>query len=189
MTWNRFVLPILLGGIAVASAIAQTTTLPPDRQKNSTHGNGTVMGGPPMPPVRNPNATGIPGTRSTGGGTNRREPCWKVAGVSQSAMEERRTLSQQTRQEVEAVCADAALSPAQRQTRIRELHQQEKQQLDGLISPAQREAMHACQEQRGGGEHGGGGMGGGGGEGPCGVRSAIGRHGLPSATGTVIPKD
>ena len=184
MTWNKFVLPALLGVIALASALAQTTTLPPERQKNSAHGNGTVMG---TPPLRTPSTTGIPGARSTGG-VNRREPCWKVAGVSQAAMEQRRTLSMQTRQEVEAVCADAALSAAQKQARIRELHQQEKQQIDGLISPAQREAMHVCQEERGGG--GGGGLGGGGGEGPCGVRSAVGRRRIiPSASGSAIPKD
>jgi hypothetical protein len=90
-------------------------------------------------------------------------------------MEQRRSLSMQTRQEVEAVCANASLSAAQKQQRIRDIRQQERLQMDALISPAQREAMHACQLQRGGGAHGGGGIGGHG-AGPCGTLSGLPKH-------------
>jgi len=41
--------------------------------------------------------------------------------------------------EVEAVCANHPFRLHQKQQHIREIHQQERLQLDGLISPAQRE--------------------------------------------------
>lgn len=180
MLWQRYVLPLLLAEIAFSSAmIAQTAAGTPPLRTPVGSGPGSVI----IP------GSGIPGTRTTSGGTNRREPCWQVAGVSKSAMEQRRVLSMQTRQEVEAVCADAALSAAQKQVRIREIHQQERQRIDGLISPAQREAMHACQEQRGGGGVGGGNPGGGLGEGPCGGRSAVAKRLIPPSSSGTIPKD
>jgi len=104
-------------------------------------------------------------------------------------MEQRRTISMQTRQEVEAVCADSALSAAQRQSRIHQIHEQERQQIDGLISPAQREAMHTCQAGRGGRAGGGGHLGGGTGGGPCGVRTAIGKHPTPLASEDADPEN
>jgi len=116
----------------------------------------------------------VPGARTSTGGTNRREPCWQVAGVPKSAMDQRRTISMETRQEVEAVCANASLSAIQKQQRIREIHQQERLQMEALISPVQRDAMHACQQERGGGTHGGGGnLIGGHGAGPCGTLTGL----------------
>lgn len=195
MSWKKLALLALLGVIASSWIVAQTSTLTPQRSKNLAQANRTATG---TPPVHSPSTSGGPGAVSIPGsgtpstrtstGTNRREPCWEVAGISKSAMEQRRAISMQSRQEVEAVCADAALSPAQKQTRIREIHQQERQQIDGLISPAQREAMHACQQERGGGMGGGNLVGGGGGEGPCGVRSAVPRNRIPPV-GATIPKD
>ncbi len=183
MSWNRYALPTLLAGIALSTALAQTpNSQPPARTKSSAQGNRTPLGTPPLrvPGASTGASTGIPGgtvpgTRPTTRGTtpaNRREPCWQVAGVSKSAMEQRRIIGQQTRQEVEAVCANASLSPAQKQERIRAIHQQERQQMEALISPQQREAMRACQQQRGGGAHlGGGHLGGGHGLGP--VRHSV----------------
>ena len=96
----------------------------------------------------------------------RQEPCWEVAGVAKSAIGQRRTITQQARREVEAVCANSSLSMQQKRQQIQQIHQRERQEIDAIITPAQREAMRACQEQRG---HGGGGHGGGGhGRGPCG---------------------
>jgi hypothetical protein len=192
MSWKWYVLPSFIAGIALSSApmfaLAQTTTTQvPAHTKTSTQG---TLSAQSTPPLRTPGTTGgsttikpggtvIPGTRTPGG--NRREPCWQVAGVSRSAMEQRRAISMQTRQEVEAVCANPSLSGAQKQQRIREIHQQERQQTEALISPAKREAMHACQQGRGAGG-GGGGLIGGHGEGPCGTRPAVGRRLNPSVT-------
>ena len=179
MSWNQYVLASLVVGTASLTVLAQTpSTQTPSRTNQASHA------GVRTPPLRVPGtsagrSTGIPGsnvpgTRTSTSGTNRREPCWQVAGVPKSAMEQRRTISMQTRQEVEAVCANASLSAAQRQQRIREIHQQERVQMEALISPAQREAMHVCQQQRGGGTHGGGGnLVGGHGAGPCGTLTGL----------------
>lgn len=112
----------------------------------------------PVPPVRG----GRPLPRR-----NRQEPCWQVAGISRSAMQEVRSIRQQARSEVEAVCANSSLSLQQKHQQIREIRQKEKQQVEGLISPAQQQSMRACQQERGTGGHGHGG-GGGHASGPCG---------------------
>lgn len=103
----------------------------------------------------------------------KKEPCWQVAGVSKAAMQERRALTRQTRQEVEAVCANSTLSLQQKRLQIQQIHQRERQQLDSIITPAQREAMRSCQASRGGGGHVGGGRGGG----PCELTG--GKNGRP----------
>jgi hypothetical protein len=175
MSWQRYVLPIAVAAIAFSTALAQTpSTLPPVRNPSST-----------------PGAT-LPGSHPTKRGTtatNHREPCWQVAGVSKSAMEQRHLIAQQTRQEVEAVCANSSLSAAQKQQRIREIHQQERQQTEALITPAQREAMHACQQSRGGGAHLGGGHLGGRGAGPCGSLPGLVNHESDSELEESPPKN
>jgi len=152
MSWHKCVFPVLLAGIVLSPALAQVRVpLPPQ----PAPGGGTTLppkkGGPP---------------------TQRREPCWEVAGISKTAMEQRQTLARQARQEVESVCANSSLSLSQERERIREIRQQEKQQADALITPQQREALRACQQSRGGGHGGGGHMGGGHGAGPCGEMPA-----------------
>jgi hypothetical protein len=118
----------------------------------------------------------LPNTRPrvTGRRTNatpRQEPCWQEAGISKAAMEQRRSIEQNTRAEIEAVCANSSLTPQQRREQMRDIRERSRQQIDALISPQQREALRACQQSRnkghiggGGGFHGGGGHG----EGPCG---------------------
>ncbi len=97
------------------------------------------------------------------------EPCWEVAGVSKSAIQQRRVVAQQARQEVEAVCANSSLSIQQKRQQIQQIRQRERQEIDAIITPAQQADMRSCQEQRNGG-HGGGHVGGGHG-GPCGEMS------------------
>ncbi len=111
----------------------------------------------PVPPVR----SGGPAPWK-----NRQEPCWQVAGISQSAMQQVRTTRQQARQEMEAVCANSSLSLQQKREQLREIRQKERQQVATLITPQQEQARRACQQERGMGGHAGGG--GGRGTGPCG---------------------
>jgi hypothetical protein len=97
----------------------------------------------------------------------RPEPCWQVAGVTKSALQQRRMIAQQARHEITAVCANSSLSVAQKRQQIQQIHRQERQQIDALITPAQQQTMRSCQEQRNP-SHGGGHAGGGHGGGPCG---------------------
>jgi hypothetical protein len=96
-------------------------------------------------------------------------PCWQVAGISQSAMQERRTVARQAHQEAEAVCANSSLSIQQKREQIKQIRERERQQIDVIIAPAQREAMRSCQQSRGAGHAGGRHLGGG--VGPCGEMS------------------
>jgi hypothetical protein len=142
MSWNKTVLSALLAGIILSAALVENATA--------------------QVPIRTGPSTGSrPTSRRP-----RQEPCWEVAGVSKAAIQQRRALAQQARQEVEAVCANSSLSIQQKRLQIQQIHERERQQIDAIITPAQREAMRSCQEGRGGG-HGGGHVGGGHG-GPCG---------------------
>lgn len=108
---------------------------------------------------------------STATGTTtrpRQEPCWQVAGISKSAMQQRREITQQTRQAVEAVCADSSLSAQQKREQIKQIRQREREQVEAIITPEQQEALRSCQRERStaqsgvnGGHHAGAG-------GPCG---------------------
>jgi hypothetical protein len=140
----RFVFSTLLASVLIRPALAQNPPVPAP----------PLRGAGVQPPLRN---------------HPRQEPCWQVAGVSKSAIEQVRIVRQQARQEIQALCANSSLSVQQRRQQIREIHQKEKQQVEGLISAPQQEAMRACRQQRGTGGHvGGRGHGGG----PCGEMPA-----------------
>src|SRR5260221_3161691 len=130
MPWNKSALTALLAGIILSAALAENAAAQaPIRARPST----------------------IPGTVRP----PRLEPSWEVAGLSKSPIRERRPIAQQTRQQVEAVCANSSLSARQRRQEIHRIHQQEQQQIEAIITPAQQAAMRSCQESRNGG-HGGG---------------------------------
>jgi len=110
-------------------------------------------------------------TPQSGGSGSRRSqgrPCWQQAGVSQSVMQQHRSLEQNTRAEMESVCADSSLSQQQKHQKIQQIHAQARQQMQGLMTPQQEEALKSCRAQRGegggeggreggrGGQHGGG---------------------------------
>jgi len=76
------------------------------------------------------------------------EPCWQVAGISKSAIDQRSMIGRETRQQVEAVCANTSLSPQQKQQEIKQIREREKQQMEGLITPEQQSALRTCQQER-----------------------------------------
>ena len=120
-------------------------------------------------------ATPMPGTSRSPSNNPRRarpEPCWMVAGISKAAMQQRRSIMLQTRQQMQSVCMNSSLSAQQKAAEIRQIREHERVELEGMITPAQHEAMRSCQAQRG---HHGGGIGHAGrghGIGPCGELSA-----------------
>jgi hypothetical protein len=107
-------------------------------------------------------------TRGSQGG--RQEPCWRVAGVSQQALQKHRQIEESTRSQVEAVCSNTSLSAQQKQQEIRQLHENAKKQMGSLVTPQQEEALRSCRESRGESHSGGVRRTGGGAasEGPCG---------------------
>jgi Spy/CpxP family protein refolding chaperone len=112
----------------------------------------------------------MPPVRQGQGGMGRRggPPCWKQAGISQSAMQQERQIQQNTRSQVEAVCANSSLSPQQKHEQIRQIHEQARRQMESIITPQQHQALESCRAQRGEGRNHMGGMRHGAGGGPCG---------------------
>jgi hypothetical protein len=82
-------------------------------------------------------------------GSGRAEPCWEVAGISKSAMEQRHAIALQAHGEVQTVCANSALSPEQKWEQIKQIRERERQEMEGLITPTQESALKACQQERG----------------------------------------
>jgi len=119
----------------------------------------TLLGGYPLAAQTASTPASPRGTTPT-----HQKPCWQQAGISQSAMQQRKQIEESTRSQVESVCSDSSLTPQQKQQKIHQLHQQAQKQLAGVMSSQQEAALKSCREGRGEGPHMGGGHGGG----PCG---------------------
>lgn len=142
---SSMVLILALALPLAAQRASRSAGTPPSTPTTST---------PPATPSSNPttpsassNTTQTTGT--TGTGSRRQEPCWKVAGVSPSAIQQRRSIEQNARSQVAAVCSDSSLTAQQRHAKIREIHEQAQQQMQGLIAPEQMEALKSCRASRG----------------------------------------
>ena len=90
-------------------------------------------------------ATQTPNAKST---TPKQPPCWQEAGISKATMEERRSIQERRRAEIEEVCSQTSLTDQEKMQRIREINQAAKQQLAGLITPEQEEKLKACNKGR-----------------------------------------
>jgi hypothetical protein len=76
-------------------------------------------------------------------------PCWQQAGIDKSVMEQRWALERDTRSQVEAVCSNSSLTPQQKHQQAREIRQQAKQKMEGLVTADQEKSLTACQQERG----------------------------------------
>ena len=82
--------------------------------------------------------------------TNQKQPsCAQEAGISQATIQQRRSIMENTRAQVEAVCAQS-ISDAEKLEKIREIRRAAKQQLDALITPEQLQKLQECQKARAG---------------------------------------
>jgi hypothetical protein len=122
--------------------------------------------------TRTPSSTPPATTSQTPAGTRRarRQPCWQQAGISRSALQQRRQIEENTRAQVEAVCGDSSLSPQQKEQKIRQLREEGRRQAEAILNPQQEQSLRACRQQRGEerGSHHARGAGGHTGAGPCG---------------------
>jgi len=92
---------------------------------------------------------GRPTAPGSGALPGKQEPCWKEAGISQPALQERRQIAEQTHSQVEAVCANSALTPKQKLQQIRQIREQAHAKMDKLVPPSQMEALKSCRAKRG----------------------------------------
>ncbi len=123
----------------------------------------------PVPPSTNSTATG------------RQQPCWQQAGVSRSALQQRRQVAEIMHQQIESVCANTSLTAQQRHQQIQQIREQAQSRMNGLVSQSQMESIRSCRAQRGhsaGIPHGSG-------MGPCGEMPT---HGSIGTSPTANPK-
>lgn len=142
------------------------SALPLSAQTRST------MGGSRSTTGGLPSTTGSPSTQP-----GRHQPCWRQAGVSQSAFQQHRSIEMRTRSEVQSVCSDSSLTPQQRAEKIRQIREQARAQQESLLTPQQAAAFRSCRQQRGEVGHPGAG-----GIGPCGGSTLpMGKRGTTTA--------
>jgi len=75
-------------------------------------------------------------------------PCYEVAGVSKAAVQERQNVARAANARVEAVCANASLTPQQRAQEIRQIREQQRAEMNAIVTPQQQEAINACNKAR-----------------------------------------
>lgn len=78
----------------------------------------------------------------------RRPLCWKEAGISPAAMNQRWKIQDSAKGKISAVCTNPALSPDQRRNKIGEINAQTEQEIAKIIPVKQLEAFKACQAEQ-----------------------------------------
>src|SRR6516164_1021503 len=95
-----------------------------------------------------PHSAQLPGKTVHPSPTPKQIPCYEVAGVSKAALDERRIVTQNANAQVEAVCANASLTPQQRAQEIRQIRQRQRAEMNTIVTPQQQEAINACNKAR-----------------------------------------
>ena len=99
--------------------------------------------------LRPPHSGQIPSTITSKPTTTQRPvPCYEVARVSKADIERRRSVTQAANAQVEAVCANASLTPQQRAQEISQIRKQESTEINSIITPQQQEAIKECNQAR-----------------------------------------
>ena len=100
------------------------------------------------PPAAGQAPTGtIPPTGKQSPGNPRQPSCAQEAGISQATLQQRRSIMENTRAQVEAVCAQP-ISDAEKMQKIREIRKAAREQMNGLISSEQLQKLEECQKSR-----------------------------------------
>ena len=99
--------------------------------------------------LRPPHSGQIPSTVTPKTTTTPQQvPCYEVAGVSKATIERRRSVTQAANAQVEAVCANASLTPQQRAQEISRIRKQQSIEINSIITPQQQEAIKECNQAR-----------------------------------------
>lgn len=86
-------------------------------------------------------------------------PCFKQAGVSDETWQKIMDIHKATHQQVVGICENTSLNTQQKRQQIRQAFQQTEQQVHGLLTPQQQDAVKQCRQERRSnrrGMHGGG---------------------------------
>lgn len=122
---------VSLPSFAQATGDAQQT--PPDAQQASPTDEGQPQENPPA-----------------AAGTKPRHPapCWRVAGISPAAVNQRWHLEDDAKIKISGVCSDPTLGPDQKLGKIHEINQQRDDAITKLIPEKQLSAFKSCQAER-----------------------------------------
>jgi hypothetical protein len=63
-------------------------------------------------------------------------------------MEQRKSIQESTRSQVQAVCNEANLTEQQKREKIRQIRRAAQEKVNAMISPAEREQLETCQRSR-----------------------------------------
>jgi ABC-type sugar transport system substrate-binding protein len=88
------------------------------------------------------------GSTPSGTSGGRHIACWKQVGISPAVMQQHRAIMEAAKSKVQTVCKDESLTPDQKKEQIHQIHQEAAQQSEGLIPPAQNEALKKCQTEQ-----------------------------------------
>lgn len=86
-------------------------------------------------------------------------PCFKQAGVSEDTWQKIRDIHKSARQQAIGICENTSLNPQQKREQLRDAFRQTEQQVHGLLTSQQQDALKQCRQERRGDRKGmGGGM-------------------------------
>ena len=94
----------------------------------------------------------VPGPAPIGKGNPAKpkgQSCAQQAGISKATMQERRSIMESTRAEVEAICAEP-ISDAEKLEKIREIRRAAKERMNALITSEELQKLEECQKARAG---------------------------------------
>jgi hypothetical protein len=100
------------------------------------------------PPTTSPRGTTTGQPSTTGTGRTRAKPCWQQVGISQSVMQQRKQLDANTHAQIQSVCNDSSLTAQQKREKIHQLREQARNQIQGLLSSEQEQALRSCRERQ-----------------------------------------
>lgn len=75
-------------------------------------------------------------------------PCFKQAGVSDDTWQKIRDIHKTTHQQVVSICENSSLSAQQKREQVRQAFQQTEQQVHGLLTSQQQDAVKQCRQER-----------------------------------------
>jgi Spy/CpxP family protein refolding chaperone len=95
------------------------------------------------------NSNSSPNPQMRNGRQGGQEPCFEVAGIQKSTMEQIWSMERETHSQVEAVCSNSSLTPQQKHQQVHELREQAHQKMAGMLTPEQDKALESCRQERG----------------------------------------
>jgi hypothetical protein len=113
-----------------AALATQTSQQPPPIAPRTSSNPGNSNQQPPLTPGQEGRA---------------RNACFARAGISKDVLNQRRSIMQQTRSQIESICSNSSLTNSEKQAQMRQAREDARKQIAGDITPEQENAIVSCQ--------------------------------------------